>query len=67
MTQQHTHEELGGTPELDERAIDQVLADSFPASDPPPWTLGVRRDRRAAAETQPRPGRQEPRRGEREP
>lgn len=26
---------------IDESEIDQVLADSFPASDAPPWTLGV--------------------------
>jgi hypothetical protein len=26
----------------EEREIDQILADSFPASDAPPWTLGVR-------------------------
>ena len=25
----------------EESAIDQILADSFPASDAPPWTLGV--------------------------
>lgn len=25
----------------DESGIDQILADSFPASDAPPWTLGV--------------------------
>lgn len=26
---------------VQEREIDQILADSFPASDAPPWTLGV--------------------------
>jgi hypothetical protein len=31
------------TSTLDETAVDVVLADSFPASDPPPWTLGVER------------------------
>ncbi len=26
---------------VEESEIDQILADSFPASDAPPWTLGV--------------------------
>jgi hypothetical protein len=30
-----------GTPE--ERELDEILEGSFPASDPPPWTLGVAR------------------------
>jgi hypothetical protein len=29
---------------VEEREIDSVLADSFPASDSPPWTLGVCRE-----------------------
>ena len=31
----------------DERKLDEVLADSFPASDPPPWTLGTSRPQRS--------------------
>ena len=34
------HQEARHAAEL---ALDQVLADSFPASDPPSWTLGVAR------------------------
>jgi hypothetical protein len=29
----------------EESEIDQILADSFPASDAPPWTLGVNANR----------------------
>jgi hypothetical protein len=31
--------------EGDEYDIDQILAESFPASDAPPWTLGVEHHR----------------------
>jgi len=32
-------EGLGG--EMTEAEIDSILAESSPASDPPPWTLGI--------------------------
>jgi hypothetical protein len=46
---QHMEASLNRTPApleitAEEREIDRVLADSFPASDSPPWTLGVSHD-----------------------
>lgn len=38
LTPQNQYPRDNGT---DESEIDQILADSFPASDAPPWTLGV--------------------------
>jgi hypothetical protein len=42
FTVDHTHfVRLDKRPQVDDATIDEILADSFPASDPPPWTLGV--------------------------
>jgi hypothetical protein len=42
FTVDHTHfVRLDKRPQVDDTTIDEILADSFPASDPPPWTLGV--------------------------
>ena len=50
-------EHRNGTPApmeitVEECEIDRVLADSFPASDSPPWTLGVGREPDQPAPTQ---------------
>ena len=29
---------------MSENQIDRILSDSYPASDPPSWTLGIERD-----------------------
>ena len=39
--------------ELSEDEIDDNLMGTFPASDPPSWTLGVERDKRPVSESQP--------------
>ena len=36
--------------EMSEDEIDRNLMGTFPASDPPSWTLGVERDRKPASE-----------------
>ena len=42
-----TRDRIENTGEMSEAEIDATLADTFPASDPPSWTLGTdRRDER---------------------
>lgn len=39
--------------ELSEDEIDQNLMGTFPASDPPSWTLGVERDKQPVSQSEP--------------
>ncbi|MEW6270006.1 MAG: hypothetical protein AB1689_12000 [Thermodesulfobacteriota bacterium] len=38
-----------------ERKIDEAIEETFPASDPPFWTLGLPRDEKGARRPGPRP------------
>jgi len=38
--------------EVSEDEIDRNLMGTFPASDPPSWTLGIERDRQPASDNQ---------------
>ena len=38
--------------EISEDEIDRNLIGTFPASDPPSWTLGVKRDKQSGRESQ---------------
>jgi hypothetical protein len=57
MMEDGERDEAGGPApggrEMSEAEIDRTLAETFPASDPPPWTLGT--DHRDEAPSRPAP------------
>ena len=50
-------EETAEAGEMSEKEIDRNLEDTFPASDPPAWTLGT--DHRTETDAQPEAGERE--------
>jgi hypothetical protein len=59
MTEDEDREERGapapGAGKMSEAEIDRNLAETFPASDPPSWTLGTDHRDEAQAEPAPQP------------
>jgi hypothetical protein len=51
--QQRPDEPQTGAGEMSEAEIDKSLIESFPASDPPPWTLGTEHTAASDAQAEP--------------